>query len=215
LKFCPTSNAAYTYQMPYLIDSPWSRHARLATSFTGDDNDLVFTAKQPGPEGNDITVALTMTPGDVVVSVSGEAIAMTATLSTVTAAEIKTAIDADSDASELVHCHYAFDEDGTGTITEALTATNLSGPIEDDEYPPWDRTFDEGWRLRSLWACQKAFGKREAAKDTAKDFRDWLAAQQQENDEKVRLDTERIFDTLQDHAHTVSAVMDGAYWWWT
>lgn len=107
--------------------------ATLTTALTGTNNDLVFTAKDDGAEGNDITVRYVVAGANtpLTVSVSGRAITVNvatdgSSAATSTAAQVKTAVDASTAASALVSVANAGGNDGTGVVT-ALTATALSG----------------------------------------------------------------------------------------
>ena len=108
--------------------------AVLTTALVGTNNDLTFLAKTAGVGGNDITIAL-VDPEDVSqalsVDVVGSAISVNlATGSggaiTSTATQVKTAINADTDAKALVAASVAPGNSGAGVVTE-LAATNLAG----------------------------------------------------------------------------------------
>lgn len=105
--------------------------ATLATS-QGSNKDLVFTAKTtdadhwyPGEAGNAITITYADT-GSLSVSVTGAAITININAGTTTAAQIKTAIENDADANDMVSVAYAQGQDGSGTPA-AMEATNLTG----------------------------------------------------------------------------------------
>jgi len=127
---------------------PWtaptaSVAASLTTALTGTNNDLVFTARTGGVVGNGITITYT-DPGTthtLSVVVTGKDIVITlgyaagAIIST--AANIKTLIDADSDAVVLVSVANAGSNDGTGLVT-AMAKTALTGGSDtgvDGDYP--------------------------------------------------------------------------------
>lgn len=108
--------------------------ATLTTSLAGTNNDLVFTARDPGSKGNGITVAY-VDPGaasqSLAVTVSGSAISVSLATNagsaiTSTAAQVKTAIEALFNADRLVVISNAGGNDGTGVVT-ALSATALAG----------------------------------------------------------------------------------------
>lgn len=150
-------------------------YASLTTTLTGSNNDLVYTAREAGEEGERITVAYVVagtntaldtgvtdplagnaviraevtpaywkgqqrwTPGSgpsqqsapVTVSVSGGDIVVTVATNgggaaTSTAAQIKTALEANTDVMKLVSVAYSGADDGTGVVT-AMAATALSG----------------------------------------------------------------------------------------
>jgi hypothetical protein len=113
-----------------------SNFATLSTNLAGDDNDLVFTAKEPlsGAAGNDITIAyvdpsandaeleIVVTGTDIVVNLAtGVAGAITST-----AADILAAIEADEDADALVGVANKAANDGSGVVI-ALAETPLAG----------------------------------------------------------------------------------------
>ena len=106
--------------------------ASLTTALAGANNDLVFTAKSGGQWGNSIQVeyidpggtsaTLAVTVRGFVVSVS---LGRTASAIDTTATALKTAVDANLDASKLVSVANAAANDGTGLVI-ALTATALA-----------------------------------------------------------------------------------------
>ncbi len=111
--------------------------ASMSTALAGADNDLTFTAKQGGTQGNGIMVAY-VDPGAVSqplsVSVSGQVI--TVNLATdaggniiSSAAQIREAINQDADASALVTASLAAGNDGTGVVT-AMNHTSLAGGLD-------------------------------------------------------------------------------------
>lgn len=97
------------------------------------NNDLVFTARAAGPEGNNIQIQYEEGAGTAPLSVEviGQKIlitlATTAGVSTSTAADVKQIVDAHGTASEMVSVDYAASNDGTGLITQDVAATNLTG----------------------------------------------------------------------------------------
>lgn len=108
--------------------------ASLTTNMTGANNDLVFTAVEPGADGNNITVALTdpsgndqalaitVTDTDIVVSLAtGPAGAITTT-----ASQLLAALNADEDAAALITTTLKTGNTGAGVVT-ALTETSLAG----------------------------------------------------------------------------------------
>lgn len=108
--------------------------ATLTTSLTGANNDIVFTAKDFGAAGNDITIAyvdpaansqslgVVVTGTDIVVNLATDG----AGAITSTADLIKTAIAAEQDADDLVDVADASGNDGSGVVT-AMAETNLAG----------------------------------------------------------------------------------------
>lgn len=111
-----------------------AEYATLTTDLTGDNNDLVYTSVDKTDEANDITIKYT-DPHDfnqsLSVSVSGSDIDVSLATDgsgaiTSTASDIKTAIEADQDASALVTVANASGNDGTGVVI-AMAKTNLSG----------------------------------------------------------------------------------------
>lgn len=107
--------------------------AALTTALTGTNNDLTYTAKTVGVEGNDITVTYVVAGAStpLSVSVSGNAITVNVAtdaggLATSTAAQVRDAVNASAPASALVTAANAAGNDGTGVVT-ALAATSLTG----------------------------------------------------------------------------------------
>jgi hypothetical protein len=107
--------------------------ASLTTALSGTNNDLVFTARDGGPGGNDITVAYIVSGTNTALAVvaNGKAIVVTVATdgggaATSTAAEVRGKIEATSDANALVSIANAASNDGLG-IVAALTATALAG----------------------------------------------------------------------------------------
>ena len=106
--------------------------ASLSTNLTGNNNDLVFTARTAGAAGNAISVCY-VDPG---AETAGESVAVsgndiTVTLRSVssvlsTAAQVKAAIEADAAAAALVSVANKAANDGTGAVI-AMSATFLSG----------------------------------------------------------------------------------------
>lgn len=106
--------------------------AAYTTALTGTQNDLVFTAVDPGPGGNDITIEYVVsgTNTALAVSVANKAITVTVATNgggtaTSTATEVKNKIDANGDANKLVSVALAASNDGTGVVT-SLAVTNLA-----------------------------------------------------------------------------------------
>lgn len=114
--------------------------ATATTSLTGTNNDLVYTAKNAGVAGNQITVEYVDPAGNskpLLVSAAGNTI--TVYLATggggaisSTAAQVKAAIEANSTAANLVTVANAAANDGTGTVT-AMALMNLSGGADSAE----------------------------------------------------------------------------------
>lgn len=105
--------------------------ASLTTDLTGDNNDLVYTAKYKGEDGNNITIEYSgVAKGSLSVSVTDFAIKVVYNTGSVpTASQVETAVEASSDAMALLELvANAPDNDGSGTIT-AMSPTNLSGGV--------------------------------------------------------------------------------------
>ena len=109
--------------------------AALTTALTGNNNDLVFTAKTKGAAGNSITITY-VDPGEETatetVEVTGTDIVVTlrsvsATLST--AAQVKAAIEADAGANALVAVANAAANDGSGSVI-AMAEDALEGGVD-------------------------------------------------------------------------------------
>lgn len=104
--------------------------ASLTTALSGSDNDLVFTAVEKGQEGTEVTIEY-VNPGtsaSLNIDTQGSGIkvnlAHNGSAITSTAADIKTAIEADTTASALVTVANASSNDGTGVVT-AMAETPL------------------------------------------------------------------------------------------
>lgn len=108
----------------------------LTTSLTGDDNDLVFTARTVGTGGDAITVEyVDPSANDAALSVDVTGDAITVNLATdsggtitSTANEVRQALIESADAMALVSVAFASSNDGSGVVT-ALAATNLAGGV--------------------------------------------------------------------------------------
>lgn len=126
IKFCQFGDSEWTD-----CDSPGVA-ATLTTALTGTNNDLTYTAKALGPDGNSITITY-VNPGtpsaSLSVSVSGDAITVHLATNgssaiTSTASLVLAAIQASTAASALVNVALASGNTGAGVVT-ALSATNL------------------------------------------------------------------------------------------
>ncbi len=117
--------------VPVTVVTPSS--AAYTTSLTGTQNDLVYTAKTPGPGGNSTQVAY-IDPGGTTASLSVVVtgflitvnLARAASAITSTGAQIMAAVSANRDAAALVTVALASANDGTGIVT-ALSAQSLAG----------------------------------------------------------------------------------------
>ena len=124
--------------------------ATLATSLTGNNNDLDFTAKRKGTYGNGITIAY-VDPGTETatesVTVVGKAITVTLrSVSSVlsTAAQVKAAIEASAAAAALVTVANHSGNDGTGAVI-ALTATHLANGVDGTDADPYQQLVYGGY----------------------------------------------------------------------
>jgi len=101
--------------------------ATLTTNLTGANNDLTFTAVNPGTGGNEIsiTIAAASAVAAAAIAVSDRAITITPGTAT-TAADIPAAIAANADAALLVTCALAAGNDGS-TALIAMAKTYLAG----------------------------------------------------------------------------------------
>jgi hypothetical protein len=110
--------------------------ASLTTALTGTNNDLVFTSKFQGAQGNTTRVryvvagnntplSISVTAQDITVNVATDA----GGLATSTASQVLVAVNADASAKKLVTASLAAGNDGTGVVT-ALAYTNLTGGTE-------------------------------------------------------------------------------------
>lgn len=112
--------------------------ASLTTALTGTNNDLTFTAVQPGADGNSISVQYINAGGttplsvDFVRTANGPVRAVNVTLATTTgtitstAAQVRDAVNNHARAQNHVQVANAAANDGTGVVT-AMAATNLTG----------------------------------------------------------------------------------------
>ena len=130
--------------IPVVSDAPVNAvAATLTTNLTGDNNDLVYTAKTKGAAGNNIKIKYT-DPGEeteaCVATLSGSGTAtdpyiIDVTLKhdvssiTATAKDVKEAVEANEDADKLVEIDNANTDNGTGTVTE-LPATPLANGVD-------------------------------------------------------------------------------------
>jgi hypothetical protein len=107
--------------------------ATLTTAIAGAHNDLVFTARELGLEGNDTSIEYVVPAPNHALELAVDGDALTVTLATdadgnvtTTAAQLAAAIGADSGASALVVVADAEANDGSGLLT-ALPKTHLAG----------------------------------------------------------------------------------------
>lgn len=107
--------------------------AAYTTALTGTNNDLVFTAKDGGPGGNEITIVYVVagTNTALSVTVAGKAITVNvatngASAATSTSAQVKAAIEGNADASRLVTVAHSGADTGAGVVT-ALSVQSLAG----------------------------------------------------------------------------------------
>lgn len=108
-------------------------YAKLETAMTGDNNDVMLTAKADGTAGADISLTLMDPAGnskELSVGVSGkDIVASLATSSsgaiTTTASELIAAINGNADAAALVTASLKGSDTGAGVVT-ALAKTSLS-----------------------------------------------------------------------------------------
>lgn len=118
------------------VEASGETKASLTTALVGLNNDLVFTAKPEGEDGNEITVEYIDPPGNNVplsVVVDGEAIKVTlatdgASAITSTSALVEAAVEANAEAAALVTVANSGADTGAGVVT-ALAATNLAGGV--------------------------------------------------------------------------------------
>ena len=117
---------------------PVTEWKMLAASVTmtesgATNNDLVFTARAAGPEGNSIQIQYVEAGGTVPLSIEvvGQKIvvnlATTSGASTSTANDVAAAVAAHPVASQMVTVDNAASNDGSGLITQSISATNLTG----------------------------------------------------------------------------------------
>jgi len=141
---CPFAH--YTLELLNLAlpgSTLFTNKATLTTNLTGENNDLVFTAKTGGARigpGNDIavryinpgatTVACTVAVSELTDALKTQEIAVTlkhdGTDITALASDVKTAIENSAAAAALVTVAYAGSDTGAGVVT-AMASTNLTG----------------------------------------------------------------------------------------
>lgn len=109
--------------------------ASLTTALTGDNNDLVFTAKAVGAAGNKISVTY-VNPGEETAAesvrvIGADVVVTLRSVSTVlsTAAQVAAAISADDDADALVGVANAAANNGTGVVI-AMAKSHLTGGVD-------------------------------------------------------------------------------------
>lgn len=118
--------------------------ATKTTALTGDNNDLKFTAAQPGTEANSIRIRYVDPSAfdqELGVAVSGNDITVNLATGpdpgaiTSTAAEIKAAINMDAAASQLVTAEIAAGNTGAGVVT-AMSYITLENGTEGEMRAP-------------------------------------------------------------------------------
>lgn len=107
--------------------------ASLTTALTGANNDLLFTAKQRGPEGNEISVTYVVAGNNTPLTVAVAVDSITVNVATgaggaatSTANQVLEAINASANASKLVTASLAPANTGAGTVI-AMAQTYLTG----------------------------------------------------------------------------------------
>lgn len=126
--------AIFTKEEPVVADiGPGAAAAAYTTSLTGSNNDLVFTAKSTGAPGNGISIIYNDPGADNVLGIIVTGLEIQVDLATnsggaitSTAADIKAAIDGDTDASALVSVANKTGDTGAGVVT-AMSAEFLVG----------------------------------------------------------------------------------------
>lgn len=109
-----------------------AKASSLTTALNGDDNDLVYTAKVKGVDGDNISIEYVDPADDAELDVSVVGQAITVTLGyasgaiTSTAADIKAKIEATPEADALAAVENAAGNNGNGLVT-AMDATHLAG----------------------------------------------------------------------------------------
>lgn len=105
--------------------------ATLTTALSGTHNDLLFTAKTPGTNGNQVTIRYVVTTSygsGVSESVIDNDIEVRVNGTSHTASDVLAAVEANPQAAALVGVELAPGNDGTGVVT-AMTTTSLSGGV--------------------------------------------------------------------------------------
>lgn len=107
--------------------------ATLTTACSGTHDDLVFTAAAAGPDGNNIRVRYVVSGTGTALSVVVEGKDVTVNVATdgsaaatSTAAQVKTALEANTDAAALISVALNSGNDGTGVV-DAFSFTALAG----------------------------------------------------------------------------------------
>jgi len=114
--YCGIASSSGTY---------YHGHARYGYDGAAADDELYFFAQEEGSDGNSITLNFLDT-GALSVAVVGNAITVNIDGATTTAADIKAAIEADTEASALVAVKLKDGSTGSGLVS-GLAPTNLSG----------------------------------------------------------------------------------------
>jgi flagellin-like hook-associated protein FlgL len=132
----PMSFSASEYQTGDMFYNAYLGHASLTTSFPGQANDLVFTAKQMGTWGNDLRVEYQQPkthPSDLSVSVGPNPWNICVNLATdadgqviSTAKEVMLAVNSHPVASQLVNADLANYHEGGDGLVSPLDCRSLS-----------------------------------------------------------------------------------------
>lgn len=122
------------------LRGPWTSlgigggaRATLTTALAGTNNDIKYTSKERGPDGNGTRVryvvagnntplSVTVTGRDITVNVATSGVGA----ATSTGAQVRDAVNGNAAASALVLAENATGNDGTGVVA-ALGFTNLAG----------------------------------------------------------------------------------------
>ena len=86
-------------------------------------------------------------------------------------------------------------------IANPWTAGDLA---DHDAYPIWPDTFFVGWRLLAKYKIERAWGKKDEADESRKEFDRWMDKQKSENNEMLSRDNQRIQDGYRDHLRFAS-----------
>lgn len=117
-------------RMPVMLMGSFEQDGATGSAATLTDNGITYTANEFSDEGNNITVALIDggTAGSEAVSVSGTDISVQIQDGVSTRTQVKAAIDASSEASELISVSVS----SGGTAATLMAATNLAGGADTD-----------------------------------------------------------------------------------
>jgi hypothetical protein len=125
--------------------------AHVDTGLVGENNGITWTAREPGEDGDDLSVTIVDPPGNNValsVDVDGDEIVVTAATDgasaiTSTAAQVMAAVLEHDVASQLVATANKGASTGAGVV-KAVAKTNLAGGADSSDAEPIGKAFTSG-----------------------------------------------------------------------